>query len=45
MREFCFLRQFRQFSFLKGPNKVVFVRMYGSTFTDLVGPPYLTAQL
>ena len=24
----------RQFSFLTGPNKLVFVRMYGSTFTD-----------
>ena len=30
----------RQFSFLKGHNKLVFVRMYGSTFTGLVGPPY-----
>ena len=30
----------RQFSFLNGPNKLVFVRMYGSTFTGLVGPPY-----
>ena len=30
----------RQFSFLNGPNKLVFVRMYGSTITGLVGPPY-----
>ena len=30
----------RQFSFLNGPNKLVFVRMYESTFTGLVGPPY-----
>ena len=29
----------RQFSFLNGPNKLVFVRMYGSTITGLVGPP------
>ena len=29
----------RQFSFLNGLNKLVFVRMYGSTFTGLVGPP------
>ena len=30
----------RQFSFLNCPNKLVFVPMYGSTFTGLVGPPY-----
>ena len=30
----------RQFSFLNGPKKVVFARMYGSTITGLVGPPY-----
>ena len=30
----------RQSSFLNGPNKLVFVRMYGSTFTGLVRPPY-----
>ena len=28
----------RQFSFLNGPKKLVFVRMYEST--GLVGPPY-----
>ena len=27
-------------SFLNGPKKLVFVRMYGSTFIGLVGPPY-----
>ena len=32
----------RQFSFLTGPNKLDFVRMYVSTFTSLVGPPYIT---
>ena len=30
----------RQFSFLNGPKKLVFVRMYESTITGLVGPPY-----
>ena len=34
------MRSSRQFSFLNGPNKLVFVRMYGSTFIGLVGPPY-----
>ena len=34
------MRSSRQFSLLNGPNKLVFVRMYGSTFTGLVGPPY-----
>ena len=34
------MRLSRQFSFLYGPNKLVFVRMYGSTFTGLVGHPY-----
>ena len=34
------MRSSRQFSFLNGPNKLVFVRMYGSTFTGLVGPPH-----
>ena len=34
------MRSSRQFSFLNGPNKLVFVRMYGSTFTGLVEPPY-----
>ena len=33
------MRSSRQFSFLNGPNKLVFVRMYRSTFTGLVGPP------
>ena len=32
----------RQFSFLTGPNKLDFLRMYVSTFTSLVGPPYIT---
>ena len=30
----------RQFSSLNGPNKLVFVRMYGGTITGLVAPPY-----
>ena len=34
------MKSSRQFSFLNSPNKLVFVRMYGSTFTGLVGPPY-----
>ena len=36
------MRSSRQFNFLSGPNpnKLVFVRMDGSTFTGLVGPPY-----
>ena len=34
------MRLSRQFSFLNVPNKLVFVRMYGSTVTGLVGPPY-----
>ena len=34
------MRSSRQFSFSNGSNKLVFVRMYGSTFTDLVRPPY-----
>ena len=34
------MRSPRQFSFLNGPNKLVFIRMYGSTFTSLVGPPH-----
>ena len=34
------MRSLRQVSFLNGPNKLVFVPMYGSTFTGLVGPPY-----
>ena len=33
------MRSSRQFSFSNGPNKRVFVLMYGSTFTGLVGPP------
>ena len=39
------MKSSRQFSFLNGPNKLVFVRMYGSTFTGLVGPPYLYCSL
>ena len=34
------MRSSRQFSFLNDPNKLVIVRMYGSTFTGLVRPPY-----
>ena len=34
------MRSSRQFSFLKGPKKLVFVCMYGSTITGFVGPPY-----
>ena len=34
------MRSSRQFSFLNGPIKLVFVRMYGSTITCLVGRPY-----
>ena len=34
------MKSSRQFSFSNGPNKLVFVRMYGSTITGLVGPPY-----
>ena len=39
------MRSSRQFSFLNGPNKLVFVRMYGSTFTGLVRPPHLCCLL
>ena len=34
------MRSSRQFSFLNGPNKLIFVRIYESTFTGLVGPLY-----
>ena len=34
------MRSLRQFSFLNGPNKLVFVPMYGSPFNGLVRPPY-----
>ena len=34
------MRSLRQFSFLTGSNKLVLVRMYGRTFTGLVGPLY-----
>ena len=34
------MRSSRQFSFLNGPNKLVFVRIYGSTITGLVRSPY-----
>ena len=34
------MKSSRQFSFLTGPNKLVLVRMYESTFVGLVGPPY-----
>ena len=39
------MRSSRQFSFLNGRNELVFVPMYGSTFTSLVGPPYLYCSL
>ena len=39
------MKSSREFSFLNGSNKVVFVRMYGSTITGLVGPPYLYCWL
>ena len=41
------MRSSRQFSFLNGPNKPIniFVRMYRSTFTGLVGPPHLYCLL
>ena len=34
------MRSSKQFSFLNGPNKLVFDSMYESTLTGLVGPPY-----
>ena len=34
------MKSSRQFTFLNGPNKLVFVRMFGSTITGLMGPPY-----
>ena len=34
------MRSSKQFSFLNGPNKLVFDSMYESTITGLVGPPY-----
>ena len=34
------MRSSRQFSFLNGPKKLIFVGMYGSTITGLVGLPY-----
>ena len=39
------MRLSRQFSFLNGPKKLVFARMYGSTITGLVGLPYPTVRL
>ena len=39
------MRSSRQFSFLNGPKKLVFVRMYGSTFTGLMGPTYFYCSL
>ena len=35
----------RKFSFLTGPNKLAFVRMYGSAFTGLVGPLHFYRSL
>ena len=34
------MRSSRQFSFLNSPKKLVFVHMYGSTITGLMGPPF-----
>ena len=34
------MKSSRQFSFLNGLNKLVFVCIYGSTFTGLVGSLY-----
>ena len=34
------MRSSRQFSFLTGPNKLVYSGMYERTFTCLVGPPH-----
>ena len=34
------MRLSRQFRFSNGPKKLVFVRMYESTITGLVGPAY-----
>ena len=34
------MRSSRQFSFLNDSKKLIFIRMYGSTITGLVGPPY-----
>ena len=39
------MRSSRQLKFLNGPNKLVFVRMYGSTLTGLVKPPHLYCLL
>ena len=39
------MRSSRQFSFVNGPKSLVFVRMYESTTTGLVGPPYRTVRL
>ena len=39
------MRSSRQFSFFNGPSELVFVRIYGSTITGLVGPPYLHCSL
>ena len=34
------MRSLRQFSFLNSPKKLVFVRMYESTISGVVGPTY-----
>ena len=39
------MRSSRQFSFLNGPNKLVFVRLYESTTTGLVGPLFACSVL
>ena len=39
------MRSSRLFSFLNGPNKLVFVHIKGSTITGLVEPPYPNCSL
>ena len=39
------MRSSRLFSFLNGPNKLVFVHIEGSTITGLVEPPYPNCSL
>ena len=39
------MRSSRQFSFLNGSNKLAFVRIYRSSFTGLMEPPYFYCSL
>ena len=39
------MRLSRQFSFLNGPNKVIFVRMYESTFSGTAIPLLFTCRI